>query len=406
MRDRKHPAGIELPQVADVEISTAAPDAASPLQDSCDLEEGLKSPASKAKNALQGRVFALVCGHAICAASLLVINKWALKHFPYVWTLAMAQFVFAAICIYTAGKLGVLEVDALQIDKLVKFFPAAGMFFITVAAGNAVVGVSNVDTFIVMRSVVPIPTAMLEAIALGEPCPPPPSWIGLSTILLGAISYCSANQGIVVGSLAWVGLYLTLMPLDGVLIKHVAQQSGLTPWGLVLYNNICAAGPGLLFALMIDTELLLMPGKAMSYCKFSVLLPCLLSCCAGVAISFFQMNVRKVISSTAFMVLGVSNKFLSVLINQVANLDANRDVFSLGSVLLSISGAILFQQTVSGKGVSQAPTSQGDSKGGSTKGYILLSLALLAAAYISLHQASKALGASTGEPSLAPKRAG
>merc|ERR550532_3278614 len=102
-------------------------------------------------------------------------------------------------------------------DKLIKFFPAAGMFFVTITAGNAVVGVSNVDTFIVMRSVVPIPSAILEAFVLGEPCPAPKSWLGLAIILFGAVGYCSANQGLLVGSTAWVALYLVLMPLDGVL---------------------------------------------------------------------------------------------------------------------------------------------------------------------------------------------
>merc|ERR1712083_362523 len=86
----------------------------------------------------------------------------------------------------------------------------------------------------------------------------------------------------------------------------------------------------------------------------NVLLPCLLSCFAGLAISFFQLNVRKAISSTAFMVLGVSNKFLTVFINQLF-MDSSHDVSSIGCVLLAIIGAVLFQQTVKGKGLSQAP---------------------------------------------------
>lgn len=336
--------------------------------------------------AARWRVLFLVCGHAACAASLLVVNKWALKRFPYVWTLATVQFVFAATATYVCGKLRIIDVDPLETARLVKFFPAAGMFFVTITAGNAVVGVSNVDTFIVMRSVVPIPSAILEAIVLGEPCPAPRSWVGLATILLGAIGYCSANQGVVVDSVAWVLLYLALMPLDGVLIKHLVGSSGLSPWGLVLYNNVCAAVPGLIFSFILEHDIFLEPGQAASYCTFDVLFPCILSCFAGLAISYFQLNVRKAISSTAFMVLGVSNKFLSVLMNQVASLDANQDATSLYSVLLSISGAILFQQTVAGKGLSQAPKPTGTSKSGGALGFIIVACALLAAACITYHQ--------------------
>mmetsp|Transcript_80892 Transcript_80892/g.210783 ORF Transcript_80892/g.210783 Transcript_80892/m.210783 type:complete len:529 (-) Transcript_80892:106-1692(-) len=344
-----------------------------------DEEDKYVSAASRA------RVLILVAGHATCAASLLVVNKWALKRFPYVWTLATVQFVFAASVTFVAGKLGIIEVDALDMGKLIKFFPAAGMFFVTITAGNAVVGVSNVDTFIVMRSVVPIPSAIVEALVLGEPCPAPRSWLGLATILLGAIGYCSTNQGLLVDSVAWVVLYLVLMPLDGVLIKHLVGSSGLSPWGLVLYNNLCAALPGLFFSAILEHDILFEPGKAQSFLTFDVLFPCILSCFAGLAISYFQLNVRKAISSTAFMVLGVSNKFLSVLINQVASLDANKDIMSLGSVLVSIAGAIVFQQTVTGKGISQARPS-GEATGGGALGFVVVIIALGAAALITATQ--------------------
>lgn len=45
-------------------------------------------------------------------------------------------------------------------------------------------------------------------------------------------------------------------------------------------------------------------------------------------------------------VLGVSNKILSVLLSQLARLDANSDLLSIGSVFASILGAIFFQQNV------------------------------------------------------------
>jgi GDP-mannose transporter len=324
-----------------------------------DLEDGVTEASQPAtQNAIRAHVLTLVIGHSLCASFLLVVNKWAMKEFPFVWTLTTFQFAFAAGATYVLGQLGMVELDALNIDKLVRFFPAAGMFFITITAGNAVVGVSNVDTFIVMRSVVPIPSALLEAIILKEPYPPPRSWAGLVTILIGAIGYCMFNKGVVIGSAAWVVLYLVLMPLDGVLIKQLVGESGLSPWGLVLYNNVCALGPGVVFSVLLEWS-----NPADRAVMADIILnrpivagmPVLLSCWCALAISYFQLNVRKVISSTAFMVLGVSNKIISVLLSQLTQLDANGDLFSIGSVLVSIVGAIVFQQTVKGNGISQAP---------------------------------------------------
>merc|ERR1712066_392464 len=144
-------------------------------------------------------------------------------------------------------------------------------------------------------------------------------------VLLGAIGYCAANQGLLFGSTAWVVLYLVLMPLDGVLIKQLVSASGLSPWGLVLYNNICALIPGLLFSVLLElanpTDASAM-ATLLSERPILVGAPILLSCWSGLAISYFQLNVRKVISSTAFMVLGVSNC----------------DMASVASVMASIFG--------------------------------------------------------------------
>eukprot|EP00441_Pelagodinium_beii_P047306 CAMPEP_0197621710 /NCGR_PEP_ID=MMETSP1338-20131121/2203_1 /TAXON_ID=43686 ORGANISM="Pelagodinium beii, Strain RCC1491" /NCGR_SAMPLE_ID=MMETSP1338 /ASSEMBLY_ACC=CAM_ASM_000754 /LENGTH=407 /DNA_ID=CAMNT_0043191241 /DNA_START=77 /DNA_END=1300 /DNA_ORIENTATION=+ len=348
--------------------------------------EEVKDETQKtSQSAAQTRVVALVICHAICASGLLIVNKWALKAFPFVWTLTTVQFGFAALVVFICGRLGLIQSDPLDLAKLKQFFPAAGMFFITITAGNAVVGVSNVDTFIVMRSVVPIPCAILESLILKEPCPCPLSWIGLCIILMGAFAYAQANQGVVVNSVPWVILFLTLGPLDGVLIKQLVSESSLSPWGLVLYNNVCAVIPGLFFATILEisresvrqrmSEALQSPSTVCSI---------LLSSFAGLAISYFQLNVRKAISSTAFMVLGVSNKLLSVLMNQFAMLDTNNSVPSIASVLVSIFGAIFFQQSVKGKGISQAPKKDSASSG--TTASIFVVVGLLAAAKISLDQ--------------------
>jgi len=193
----------------------------------------------------------------------------------------------------------------------------------------------------------------------------------------------------VVGSASWVLLYLALMPLDGVLIKQLVMCSGLSPWGLVLYNNVCAAIPGAVFSVLLEVG---RPAQAEAMSRLleerpmGVGLPILLSCLTGLAISFFQLNVRRVISSTAFMVLGVSNKILSVLLNQLARLDSNGDVVSIASVLASIFGAMLFQQTVKGKGISQAPQGT-DPRNGQLLAQVFVCIGILAAAWISAQRA-------------------
>jgi len=70
--------------------------------------------------------------------------------------------------------------------------------------------------------------------------------------------------------------------------------------------------------------------------------------------------------------------------NQFAMLDTNNSVPSIASVLVSIFGAIFFQQSVKGKGISQAPKKDSASSG--TTASIFVVVGLLAAAKISLDQ--------------------
>jgi len=349
---------------------------------------GKEVSANSDDKASQGVVMALLCGHALSASLLLVVNKWALQALPYVWVLTTMQFVPAVVLVGLAGSMGLVEVEALKMRKLIAFFPAAGMFFITMTAGNAVVKHSNVDTFIVMRALVPIPAAFLETVALGEPCPRPSSWAGLCTLVLGSLCFASANRGIAIRSASWVCLFLVMMPVDAVLIKHVINTTGLPAWSLVLYQNLIAGSLGIVCIFIFELN------TAAARADFSERLrtggistwtPVLLSCFLGISVSFFQMKVRRIVSSTAFMVLGVSNKLLALLINQLT-MPSNNSFMSVSSVLVSIGGAVCFQQTVKGKGISQAPSTKTESSGANPKAYIAMLAGLVWAGILNVSE--------------------
>jgi len=324
-------------------------------------------------------VMIMVVGHAISTSGLLVVNKWALQRFPYVWLLTTLQFLPAAMVVGSLGALGVLDVDPLEFRKVVAFLPAAGMFFITMTAGNAVVKITNVDTFIVLRALVPLPCALLETFALGEPFPSPQSWLGLLTLVAGALIYANANKGLATESYEWMILFLVMMPIDGVLIKHLINTIGLNGWGLVLYQNLIAGCMGLWLTSMVELQSVDAAVQAFSVLvdpEISAWKPVFLTTCLGILLSFFQMTVRRLISSTAFMVLGVANKLLALLLNQIS-LQANRDFMSVSGVVISIGGAVAFQRTVQGQGISQANPQKTGARQGLRQSYIAMLLGML-----------------------------
>ncbi|KAJ4824625.1 GDP-fucose transporter 1, partial [Turnera subulata] len=81
--------------------------------------------------------------------------------------------------------------------------------------------------------------------------------------------------------------------------------------------------------------------------EFDAFFAVALSCVFGLAISFFGFAARKAISATAFTVTGVVNKFLTVMIN-VMIWDRHASPFGLLCLLFTLSGGVLYQQSVTG----------------------------------------------------------
>jgi hypothetical protein len=95
-----------------------------------------------------------------------------------------------------------------------------------------------------------------------------------------------------------------------------------------------------------------------------------LSCMFGLLISFFGFAARKAVSATAFTVTGVVNKFLTVAIN-VMIWDKHATGFGLVCLLFTIVGGILYQQSVTTKGISagqqHGPVSEQPKEGNDSK---------------------------------------
>merc|ERR1740121_2429808 len=114
---------------------------------------------------------------------LTIVNKWAMNEFhppfvagvphgSYVWTLTTIQFIVAASAAKLGGVLRLFVCEAIQWRKALAFFPAAGMFMITIVAGNAVMNYASVNAFLIIRSLVPMPVALVETILYADPYPP------------------------------------------------------------------------------------------------------------------------------------------------------------------------------------------------------------------------------------------
>ena len=306
-------------------------------------------------------VIFLAIGFGLSSSLLVIINKWALKNFPYGATLTALQFAVSALVAKLIGVLGISPVDPLEYSKVIGFMPAVCMFYISVATNLKLLEIANVDTFIVVRSCVPLFTMALEMVMLKTSFPGVKTLLTLLLIIAGACGFVATDQGFR-WEAAWYALtYLCAFTVDQVLIKKIVMDVTLTRWGLVFYNNLLAlvlmpvgmyvTGEWTKLGQQLEDKNLLL-----QMTTFEVAFPVLLSCAFGISISFFGLNARKALTATAFTVLGVVCKFITVFVNTVA-WDSHASPIGIFFCCVCIAGGILFQR-VQGASVVTHPNAK------------------------------------------------
>lgn len=294
----------------------------------------------------------LVIGYALCSSLLAIINKYAVTKFNYPGLLTTLQYLTSAAGVWALGKLGFLCHDPFNLETAKKFAPAAIVFYLAIFTNTNLLVHANVDTFIVFRSLTPLLVAIADTTFRKQPCPSKLTFSSLVIILGGAVGYVITDSAFSLTAYSWALAYLVTITAEMVYIKHIVTNLGLNTWGFVLYNN--------LLSLMISPIFWFLTGEHKSvfsavesrvegWFQLDAFVAVALSCLFGLLISFFGFAARKAISATAFTVTGVVNKFLTVAIN-VTIWDKHASAFGLVSLLFTLAGGVLYQQSVTAKG--------------------------------------------------------
>ncbi len=262
---------------------------------------------------------------------------------------------------FLAGKLGIVAVDALDWKKIKAFSPACLIFFVAIGCNMKLLLHANVDTFIVLRSLVPLATAFAEFIALGTPLPNRKVFGTLILIVIGSIGYVMADKEFSMTAYFWGFAYVLSMVVDTVLVKKVVTDVELTAWGLVLYNNLIASALYPVFAFLTgELSQLQIAGESLIQDADSFG-PVIASCLFGISISYFGLNARKTLQATAFSVLGVVCKFGTVLVNTLM-WDHHASPLGIFWLCICILGGILYQQAMKGASITKQVSSTTQAK--------------------------------------------
>ncbi|TVU09134.1 hypothetical protein EJB05_42575 [Eragrostis curvula] len=298
----------------------------------------------------------LVIGYALCSSLLSIINKYAVTKFSYPGLLMALQYLTSAGGVWILGKLGLLSHDSFNLVTAKKFAPAALVFYLAIFTNTNLLVHANVDTFIVFRSLTPLLVAIADTTFRKQPCPSKFTFLSLVVILGGAVGYVMTDSAFSLTAYTWALAYLVTITTEMVYIKHIVTNLGLNTWGFVLYNNLLSLMLAPIFWFVTGeykSVFAAVESRGEGWFQMDAFVAVALSCVFGLLISFFGFAARKAVSATAFTVTGVVNKFLTVAIN-VMIWDKHASAFGSVCLLFTIVGGILYQQSVTTKGITAA----------------------------------------------------
>ena len=252
--------------------------------------------------------------YSTCSAGMLIVNKLTIKHIPFPATVTMSQFVFCVVALKAMAVVGWIKTEAVVWDKARHFVVYVVAFALSTYANMQVLAVTNVETVIVARSTLPIAVAGVDYLFRNYEAPNRHAWCAFTLIVGGAVGYAWNDLGadLLLSSYLWIALWWLLLVFQlsygNALIRSVPFDS---TWSPVLYNNLLSIPLSLLLVLGSGERVEIHDIKPRAWMWW------VLSCVVGTLISFSGFWCQRVVSATCYTVLGVTNKILAVLLNQL-----------------------------------------------------------------------------------------
>mmetsp|Transcript_2457 Transcript_2457/g.4153 ORF Transcript_2457/g.4153 Transcript_2457/m.4153 type:complete len:364 (+) Transcript_2457:81-1172(+) len=283
--------------------------------------------------------------YCFCSGGMLVVNKLAVHYIPSPALVTLGQFVVCAFVVYAGKLLKILEADDFEWSKAKYFVLYVISFSIGTWANMKVLSMANVETVIVFRSCTPIAVAFFEYIFHDRSLPTARSWFSLLLITIGAVCYIVTDREFQVRGVAayyWAMLWWVVLIFQLTYGKFLVTGIKLRSlWTPVLYTNTFSVIPALFVGFVAGEfsqkrlEQIELTPTALWWLG--------LSCIVGICISWAGFWCQSLITATAYTVVGVMNKMLTVTVN-VLIWDKHATSQGITALVICLIGGSFYQQ--------------------------------------------------------------
>lgn len=291
-----------------------------------------------------GEVASSIFFYMVCSSMALVSNKVTITHLPVPASIFCLQIGVTILFVYGAQALRWIEVDKISWGNVKCFVPYICSFVISLYSNGRALASSNVETVIVFRACSPLCVSILDYLFLGRELPSWRSTAALMGVLAGAVGYVLTDSQFALNGVRayfWVSLNLTGIVFEMTYGKRLISNIQFTSpvWGSVLYTNALALLP--MFCMAASTGEPFRLGSL--EVSFVGLVWLAMSCAIGVGISWSGWNCRSRITATAYTLVGVMCKFISVVLN-MAIWDKHATLPGLGMLAICLISSTLYEQ--------------------------------------------------------------
>jgi GDP-mannose transporter len=285
-----------------------------------------------------------IVGYSLCSSTLLLANKLAMVHLPSPSVVSFIQIFSSAITVLLL-KFGGVKIDDFEWGAFKAYALYTVAFVAAIYTNMQALQASNVETVIVFRACSPIAVGLVEYLFLDRARPSLRSMISLLTVAFGALVYCMCDSEFAMNGFKayyWAMLYFVLIVVEMTYGKMITSSVKMdSVWGPVLYCNVLAALPMFLLG-YCSGEYENISEKFTSISTTGMLI-LLFSCITGTLIGYTGWLCRGMVSATTYTLVGVVNKFVTVLLN-IAIWDKHSSPIGLFAVCLCLLAGSAYQQ--------------------------------------------------------------
>ena len=260
--------------------------------------------------------------YSLASTSMMIVNKMVMRSAPLPSFFSTIQFAATVLTVEVLGRApsctGCPRSDIeLRWPRLRPYVQHGVIFVAAIYCNMQALRHTNIETIILFRASTPLIVSVLDRACLGRDWPSLRSLLALSVLAAAAVGYVLSDNAFRMkgfGAYTWVSLYFATISIEMAYAKYIVGAVEFdSMWGPVLHNNL-AAIPLMALLGMSSGELSVL---AQLPWDGKLIFKLALSCVVAVGIGYSGWNCRRMVSASCFTVLGVGNKLLTVLVNNV-----------------------------------------------------------------------------------------